>query len=157
MRGIAFVVLALLMTAGAAEAKPAKVGHEVAQKVAQKIAQKVERISPNPWEKQIGYAQAVRHGDRLIISGVVADGPDMAAQMKAVYSEIDGILTAQGLTSKSVIKETIYTRDIEAVKANIALRKTFYVDDAYPAATWVQIDRLFEPQFLLEVEIEAVF
>ncbi len=141
MRGLGFAALALCLAAGAAGAQTAK----------------IERISPNPWEKEIGYSQAVRHGDHLYISGVVSNGPDMAAQMKSVYAEIGDILKAQGLDSKAVIRETIYTRDMDALKAAIPIRKTFYTNDVYPAATWVQVDRLFKPQFLLEVEVEAVF
>jgi enamine deaminase RidA (YjgF/YER057c/UK114 family) len=53
-----------------------------------------------------------------------------------------------------VVKETLYTTDIEAVKANNAVRKAFYKGD-FPAATWVQISRLFRPTALVEVEVVA--
>ncbi|WP_040309539.1 Rid family hydrolase [Asticcacaulis biprosthecium] len=115
----------------------------------------VKRDDYRPWEKDIGYARAVRHGDTLYISGVTAQGATVAEQMSNIYAEIGDILKAHGLDSKAVVIETIYTRDIEAVKAAIAIRKQFYVDDVYPAATWVQIERLFDEKQLIEIEIEA--
>jgi 2-iminobutanoate/2-iminopropanoate deaminase len=117
----------------------------------------VKRDYNHPWEKEIGYAAAVRHGDTLYISGVVGEGATMAEQMTDCYRQIDEILKAHGLDSKAVVKETIYTRDIEAVKAAIPVRKQFYTGEVYPAATWVQIDRLFNASNDIEIEIEAAF
>lgn len=117
----------------------------------------IKRDYNHPWEKDIGYAGAVRHGDTLYISGVVEQGATVAEQMAGAYAEIDTILKAHGLDSQDVVKETIYTRDIEAVKAAIPLRKQFYTGDVYPAATWVQIDRLFDESHLIEIEVQAAF
>jgi 2-iminobutanoate/2-iminopropanoate deaminase len=49
-----------------------------------------------------------------------------------------------GLTFAHVIKENLYTTDIEA-------RKAFYQND-FPAATWVQVQQLFVPELKVEVE-----
>ncbi|HVE60278.1 MAG TPA: RidA family protein [Chitinophagaceae bacterium] len=100
-----------------------------------------------------GYAQAVLVDNVLYISGTVASG-DMAAQLKGAYSKIEGTLKAYGATFQNVVKENLYTTDIEAVKSNNEVRKAFYKGD-YPAATWVQISRLFMPQALVEVEVIA--
>ncbi len=100
-----------------------------------------------------GYAQAVLVDNVLYISGTVASG-DMAAQLKGAYAGIERTLKAYGATFQNVVKENLYTTDIEAVKSNNEVRKAFYKKD-YPAATWVQITRLFMPQALVEVEVIA--
>jgi len=105
-------------------------------------------------EDDAGYAQAVRVGNTLYVSGV-AGGGDMASALRRVYSGLERNLAAYGLTFKHVVKETLYTTDIEAVKKNNEVRKPFYQSD-FPAATWVQISRLYMPEATLEVEVIAV-
>jgi enamine deaminase RidA (YjgF/YER057c/UK114 family) len=100
-----------------------------------------------------GYAQAVLVDNILYISGTVASG-DMDAQLKGAYTGIEKTLKAYGANFQNVVKENLYTTDIEAVKSNNEVRKAFYKGD-YPAATWVQISRLFMPQALVEVEVIA--
>jgi len=100
-----------------------------------------------------GYAQAVLVDNVLYVSGTVASG-DMAAQLKGAYTGIERTLKAYGATFQNVVKENLYTTDIEAVKSNNEIRKAFYKGD-YPAATWVQISRLFMQQALVEVEVIA--
>ena len=119
-------------------------------------AQTVEREYLHPWEPEIGYAGVVRHGDKLYLSGIVAEGETMEVQMTAVYAEIGRVLAARGLDSRDIIKETVYTRDIEATKtAAGTVRKAFYKEAAYPSASWVQIERLYTPEALIEIEVEV--
>lgn len=104
-------------------------------------------------DEQAGYAQAVLVDNILYISGTVGGG-DMAAQLKGVYNGIEHTLKAYGATFQNVVKESLFTTDIEAVKKNNEVRKAFYKGD-YPAATWVQITRLYMPEALVEVEVIA--
>ena len=53
-------------------------------------------------------------------------------------------------------EENAYTTDLEALKANLAARRAFYGRD-FPAATWVQVSRLYQPDQVLEVELIAIF
>jgi len=115
----------------------------------------IEREYVNPWEKEIGYAQVVRHGDTLYLSGITASGASVAEQMTAIYGQIGKILKSRGLDSAAILSETIYTRDIEAVKVAIPVRKSFYKEGQYPASTWVQVERLFNPDLLIEIEVTA--
>jgi enamine deaminase RidA (YjgF/YER057c/UK114 family) len=101
-----------------------------------------------------GYAQAVLVDNVLYLSGTVGRGTTMAEQLQSLYGGIERTLKNYGLTFQHVVKETLYTTDIEAVKANNAVRKAFYKGD-FPAATWVQISRLFRPTALVEVEVVA--
>jgi 2-iminobutanoate/2-iminopropanoate deaminase len=100
-----------------------------------------------------GYAQAVLVDNVLYISGTVGGGT-MAEQLRGTYTGIERTLKAYGLTFQHVVKENLYTTDIEAAKLNNNVRKAFYKGD-YPAATWVQISRLYMPEALVEVEVIA--
>jgi enamine deaminase RidA (YjgF/YER057c/UK114 family) len=55
----------------------------------------------------------------------------------------------------NIVKITIYTVDIEALRAVVAIRSEYFGDYA-PASTLVQIERLARPEFLLEIEATAV-
>jgi len=124
------------------------------------FAQK-DTISKKKWhwgrglsDTAAGYAQAVLADNVLYISGTVGRGTTMAEQLKGIYSGIERTLQQYGLTFQNVVKETLFTTDIEAVKQNNDVRKTFYKGD-FPAATWVQISRLYMPSALVEVEVIA--
>ena len=106
-------------------------------------------------EQSIGYCQAVRVGDVLYVSGVPADGP-MEEAVPAVYRQLQAILEANGLTFAHVAKENVYATDLDAFIAQQDVRKPFY-GTWVPSATWVQVERLFMPSFVLEVELVAHF
>jgi enamine deaminase RidA (YjgF/YER057c/UK114 family) len=113
-----------------------------------------EKFNQGPWENEIGYAQAVRVGNLLYISGSTGSGP----MPQALAQAMDGIqrsLAHYKLGFAHVVKENIYTTDIEALKAHKEVRKAYYKGD-FPAATWVQVVRLFSPEQVIEIEVVAV-
>jgi enamine deaminase RidA (YjgF/YER057c/UK114 family) len=71
-----------------------------------------------------------------------------------VYQALEKSLKAFGATFQNVVKENLYTTDLEAMKKYNDARKVFYKRD-FPAATWVQITRLFMHDARLEVELIA--
>ena len=77
----------------------------------------------------------------------------MEEAVKACYTTVHGILKKFNLGTNHIIKETLFTTDIEALKKAIPARKTFFNSGKYPAATWVQVSRLYDPAHLLEVEL----
>lgn len=115
----------------------------------------IDRKYYNSWEMDIGYAQVVKVGSRIYISGVVSDASTFDAQLQEDYAVIQKILKDYGVDGKAVVKETIFTRDLEVLKKAISVRKQFYVDGNYPSATWVQVQRLYMENNLVEVEVEA--
>lgn len=114
-----------------------------------------EKLNLGPWENEIGYAQAVRVGNTLYVSGSVGAGP-MPQAIDAAFGSIKATLAHYGLDFRHVVKENAYTTDLEALKAAKDVRKKYYGTD-FPAATWVQVVRLFQPEYVLEVEVVAVF
>lgn len=104
-------------------------------------------------ERAIGYCRAVRVGDVLYVSGVTAPGP-MDHAVPRVYAALKSILEANGLGFANVAKENVYATDLDQFIQASAARKPFYGPNL-PAATWVQVQRLFRPDFVLEVELIA--
>ncbi len=105
-------------------------------------------------EDGAGYAQAVRVGKTIYISGTVGGG-EAASALTNVYNGLQKTLAFYGATFQNVVKENLYTTNIEEMKKHNDVRKKFYNND-FPAATWVQIQRLYEETALVEVELVAV-
>ncbi len=100
-----------------------------------------------------GYVQVVKVDNMLYISGAVARDvtPDGITR---VYKALEQSLKSFGATFQNVVKENLYTTDMEAMKKYNDARKAFYKGD-FPAATWVQISRLYMHDARLEVELIA--
>ena len=113
------------------------------------------RFQLGPWEDDIGYRQAVRTGNTLYISGSVGKGA-MPDAIRQAYATLQKTLAHYGLTFADVVKENIYTTDLDALKANLAVRRAFYGQE-FPAATWVQVSRLYDASHVIEVELVAGF
>ncbi len=115
--------------------------------------QPIERQQINEWEAEIGYVAITRVRDTLYLSGIACSGADMKAAVTQCYRTAEKLLAKYGASSERIVKETVYTTDIDALKKCIPDRKTFFKDGKYPAATWVDVRRLFEPAHLLEVDL----
>ena len=108
------------------------------------------------FETEVGFCQAVRSGETLYISGNAAKG-EMASAIQKVYSDLQRTLEANGLTFANVVKENVYATDLGAFIQNKAVRRQFYTNTPLPAATWVQVQRLYTPAIVLEVELVAEY
>jgi enamine deaminase RidA (YjgF/YER057c/UK114 family) len=100
-----------------------------------------------------GYVQVVKVDNVLYISGAVAR--DVTPEgITRVYQALEKSLKSFGATFQNVVKENLYTTDMEAMKKYNDARKVFYKGD-FPAATWMQVARLFMYDARLEVELIA--
>ena len=117
----------------------------------------------SPYEKDFGYSQAVLIDKTLYISGSVAADQngrlvapgDMAGQMRAAYSNIRRTLNAHGAGFDEVVKETIYTTSMDALLKASDLRFEYYDKERLPTISWVQVQRLVDPGFLVQIEVVA--
>jgi enamine deaminase RidA (YjgF/YER057c/UK114 family) len=100
-----------------------------------------------------GYVQTVKVDNVLYISGAVAR--DVTPEgITRVYQQLEKSLKSFGATFQNVVKENLYTTDMEAMKKYNDARKVFYKGD-FPAATWMGVARLFMHDARLEVELIA--
>jgi len=116
--------------------------------------------------KDFGYAQAVTVGKTLYISGTVSiddEGKlvavgDMSGQTRHIYEDLQRILEAYGVTFNDVIKEAIFTTDVDRFREEaMPVRAEFYQGHTLPASSaWLQVSRLAFPEFLVEIEAIAV-
>jgi enamine deaminase RidA (YjgF/YER057c/UK114 family) len=100
-----------------------------------------------------GYVQVVKVDNVLYISGAVATEVTPEG-ITNVYKALERSLKSFGATFQNVVKENLYTTDMEAMKKYNEARKIFYKGD-FPAATWMGVARLFMQEARLEVELIA--
>lgn len=105
-------------------------------------------------EDEIGYTQAVKVGNTIYVSGAVGWGKTEDA-LKLVYDELDKTLKNYQATFENVVKENLYAIALDSVIKYKDVRKLYYKND-FPAATWVQVSRLYNEGLVVEVEVVAV-
>ena len=109
------------------------------------------------------YADAVRAGDLLFVSGCVpvdgegrlVGGDDVVAQAEQVFANVGAVLAAAGASAKDVVKVTVFLTDIDDRPKINPVRQRFF-GETRPASTLVEISRLAIPGAKLEVEAVAV-
>lgn len=100
-----------------------------------------------------GYVQVIKVDNILYISGAVSTEVTPEG-ITNVYLSLERSLKSFGATFQNVVKENLYTTDIETMKKYNNSRKVFYKND-FPAATWIQVSRLYMPEAKLEIELVA--
>ena len=119
------------------------------------VALKKEKFNINKaGEDQIGYSQAVKVGNTIYISGSVGWGK-MDDAIKLAYDEIDKTLKNYNASFANVVKENLYTTALDSVIKYKDIRLKYYGND-YPAATWVEVKRLYNPGIIVEIEVVAI-
>ena len=109
------------------------------------------------------YAEAVRAGDLLFVSGCVpvdADGnlvggDDVVAQAERVFENIGAVLAAAGASARDVVKVTVFLTDVDDRPKINPVRQRFF-GETRPASTLVEVARLAIPGAKIEVEAIAV-
>jgi 2-iminobutanoate/2-iminopropanoate deaminase len=74
--------------------------------------------------------------------------------MRNAYAAIQKTLTQYKTDPSHVVMERIYTTDIEALIRSQETRKEFY-GNWLPAATWVEVKRLYGPADKIEIEVQV--
>ena len=118
-----------------------------------------------PWEKEYGYAQAVKVGDTIWLSGQVSHDDrgnivglrDMEAQMRQAYTNIQKLLAQYGATIDNVVDEVLFVTDMDAAFAAAVKCRPEIFSGTTPivASTIVQIQRLAFPELLIEIRCVA--
>lgn len=105
-------------------------------------------------EDEVGYAQAIKVGSTIYVSGSVGEGKDMRTQLRQAYESIGKSLAKYGATFRNVVKENIFATDLDQMIQHKDVRRDFYKGD-WPAASWVGVERLYVPALLVQVEVIA--
>ena len=119
--------------------------------------------SGSPFEKPIGFSRAVRMGDRIAVAGtapIAQDGTtalpgDMYLQTLRCLDIIREAIEAADGRLTDVIRTRVYLTDADRWQdAASAHGKIF--GDIRPACTFVEVSRLIDPEWLVEIEAECV-
>lgn len=112
-----------------------------------------------PLEVPLAIAQAVAVGTTLYVGAVNSmdpagkvQGADVEDQLLHVYANFRTILEAHGVGFENVIKETIYSRDAEALYHALSHRSHIYEDVPPPAVTVLEVSRFVAPAVLVAID-----
>lgn len=123
-------------------------------------------INPHP---ELGFVEAneVRGAERtLVCAGMVSIDPqtdqplhagDIQAQIAQALDNLDRLLAAAGFALANVVRLNYYTTDVDAFLGalDVLVSRLTYAD-CHPASTLLGVNRLFMPEFLIEIEATAV-
>ncbi len=114
------------------------------------------------WEEMAGYSRAVRIGDRILVAGTTATnaegqlvgGDDPAAQARFALDKIERAIQQLGGQLSDVVRTRVYVSNIDHWEAVARVHGERF-GAIRPVNTLVEA-RLVGPQFLVEIDVEAV-
>ncbi|MFT5423410.1 MAG: enamine deaminase RidA (YjgF/YER057c/UK114 family) [Phycisphaerales bacterium] len=122
----------------------------------------------NEWESRFGYSRAVRAGNLIFTTGTVSmnpdgspytpEGPGAAGAQAARCLQIIGEAVEQlGGRVTDIVRTRFYVTDISrSEEFGLAHGAFFGGAGSRPCLTMVEVARLIAPEFLIEIEAEAV-
>jgi enamine deaminase RidA (YjgF/YER057c/UK114 family) len=126
----------------------------------------IERINPPELAPPPGnrFAHVVRWGNRAWIAGQTARGADGVnvgvgdprAQAEKVYDNLRVAIGAVGGTFANIVKVTIFLTSEDSLSAARAAQNECWGVAELPASSMVIVKALAHPDFLIEIEAEAV-
>lgn len=125
-------------------------------------------VNPVTWSQAMGFNQGeVVSGETrtLYISGqtaMSADGRpehdgDLAAQLALAADNLEGVLTAAGMSLKNLVRLNVYTTDVDALLPHYGvLAARLGAAGVAPTTTMLGVGRLAIPGQMVELEGTAV-
>jgi len=119
--------------------------------------------SGSPYEPKVGISRAVRVGPIISVAGTAPLGPDgktvgrgdAAAQARRCLEIISAALEKAGASMEHVVRTRILLTRIEDWEVVATVHGEFF-RDIRPANTIMQISRFIHPEWLVEIEADAV-
>ncbi|HUL03799.1 MAG TPA: RidA family protein [Gemmatimonadales bacterium] len=119
--------------------------------------------SGSPYEPKVGISRAVRAGPIVTVAGTAPLGPDgrtvgrgdAAAQARRCLEIIAGALEQAGASLTHVVRTRILLTRIDDWEAVAGVHGQFF-RDIRPVNTIMQVSRFIDPDWLVEIEADAV-
>lgn len=117
----------------------------------------------NPYEELIGFSRAVRVGPFISVGGTAPIGDDgetvgvgdIVTQTRRCFEIIQTALESAGAGLPDVVRTRMMFTDLTDFRSAAAVRKEF-VGEYKPVDTIVQVVGFVNPDWLIEVEADAV-
>lgn len=117
----------------------------------------------NPMEKVVGFSRAVRVGNFIAVGGtapVDADGKtvgpgDVHMQTRRCFEIVEAALKDAGSGLEDIVRTRIILTDIDRWREAIEARAEF-VREVRPVDTIMAVTRFVNPEWLVEIEVDAV-
>jgi enamine deaminase RidA (YjgF/YER057c/UK114 family) len=115
-----------------------------------------------PWEDIVGYSRAVQIGNQLEISGTVAVDEkgvvgkgDPYAQTSFIIAKMEKVLLQAGFSLKDVVRTRIFVTDISRWE-DVGRAHGEFFKEIKPATAMVEVSKLIDKDYLVEIEMSAV-
>jgi len=120
-------------------------------------------FSGSPFEGLIGFARAVRVGDFIVVSGTAPIGPDgntigrgdAYIQSGRCLEIIQLALRQLGASLEDVIRTRVYLVDMDDLD-KVAQSHHEAFGEILPASTFIRVSGLVDPDWLVEIEADAM-
>ncbi len=114
------------------------------------------------WEDLVGYSRAVRIGNQIEISGTTSvDGKaiigkgDLYSQTIYIFQKIEKTLIEAGASMNDIVRTRMYVTDISKWEEAGRAHSEFF-KDIKPATSMIEVNRLIDPDLLIEIEVTAL-
>jgi enamine deaminase RidA (YjgF/YER057c/UK114 family) len=119
--------------------------------------------SGSPLEPQIGFSRAVRVGAHVAVAGTAPIGDDgttvgkddVYAQTVRCLDIAETALIGAGASLRDVVRTRIMLTDVTRWKESARAHGERFAE-IRPVTTFVEVSRFIDPDWLVEVEIDAV-
>ncbi|MDI3469755.1 MAG: RidA family protein [Pseudolabrys sp.] len=119
--------------------------------------------SGSPFEPRIGFSRAVRVGSHIAVSGTapIAEGGDTACpgdlygQTKRCLEIIEQAVIAAGGKREHIVRTRMFLKEIANWQEAGRAHGEFFAN-IRPAATMIQIVQAIDPDWLIEIEADAI-
>ena len=108
------------------------------------------------WETIVGYSRAVKVGRQVAVTGTVGEGEDAYAQARDALAKIDAVLRQAGGSLADVVRTRIFVTDIRGDWEAIGRAHRELLGDVMPATSMIEVSRLIEERYVLEIEADAL-
>lgn len=112
----------------------------------------------SPFEPIIGFSRGVRVGNTVHLAGtgpVGADDEDVSGQTRRIFAIAEKALAEAGASFKDVVRTRMYLTHVEDWEAVGRVHGEFF-GNIRPAATMVVVAGLLNPNWRIEIEMDAV-
>ena len=117
--------------------------------------------SGSKWEPLLGYSRAVKAGPYINVSGTMGVNPDgsapqgMYAQAKRALEIIADAISQAGAEMKHVVRTRMFVTDVSKLDEIIKAHGEIF-SEIRPATTVVEVAKLVDPAYMIEIEAEAI-